>query len=183
MRKKAFIEALQVALKDLPEGEIQQSIAYFKEMIDDRIEEGMTEEEAVSDMGNIDKIAKRLLAEHQSLVEKVKGKILPKRRLATWEIILLVLGFPIWGSLLLAVVALLFSIVMTVAAIGFGSLSAIFAGVVMLLAGSFVTEHGFDGQLLTVATACTSIGLGLFCFSWMVQLYRLIKHQIRIYRK
>ncbi len=47
MKREVFIESLKIALSDLPEEEIQSSLAYFNEMIDDRIDEGMTEEEAI----------------------------------------------------------------------------------------------------------------------------------------
>lgn len=93
MKREEFIEALKLALKDLPEQEIQSSLAYFNEMIDDRIDEGMTEEEAVADMGPVNDIAAKLLMENQTLVNRVKDKLIPKRRLATWKIILLILGF------------------------------------------------------------------------------------------
>ena len=132
MKREEFTEALKLALKDLPEQEIQSSLAYFNEMIDDRIDEGMTEEEAVADLGRVDEIAAKLLAENQTLVERVKDKLIPKRRLAIWEIILLILGFPIWGSLLLAAVAILFSMLVAVASIGLGAIAGILAGFAML---------------------------------------------------
>ena len=83
MKREEFIEALKLALNNLPEQEIQSSLAYFNEMIDDRIDEGMTEEEAIADMGRVDEIATKLLAENQTLVNRVKDKFIPKRRLAT----------------------------------------------------------------------------------------------------
>ena len=83
MKREEFTEALKLALKDLPEQEIQSSLAYFNEMIGDRIDEGMTEEEAVADLGRVDEIAAKLLAENQTLVNRVKDKFIPKRRLAT----------------------------------------------------------------------------------------------------
>ena len=83
MKREEFIEALKLALKDLPDQEIQSSLAYFNEMIDDRIDEGMTEEEAIADMGRVDESATKLLAENQTLVNRVKDKFIPKRRLAT----------------------------------------------------------------------------------------------------
>ena len=61
MKREVFIESLKIALSDLPEEEIQSSLAYFNEMIDDRIDEGMTEEEAIADMGRVDEIAAKLL--------------------------------------------------------------------------------------------------------------------------
>lgn len=183
MKREEFIEALKLALKDLPEQEIQSSLAYFNEMIDDRIDEGMTEEEAVADMGPVNDIAAKLLMENQTLVNRVKDKLIPKRRLATWEIILLILGFPIWGSLLLAAVAILFSMVVAVASIGIGAIAGILAGLAMLFVGPFNFNHNLDAYLLSIAISCLSIGLGLLCFSWVVQLFRFVKTRVKQYRK
>ena len=183
MKREEFTEALKLALRDLPEQEIQSSLAYFNEMIDDRIDEGMTEEEAIADMGRVDEIAAKLLAENQTLVERVKDKLMPKRRLAIWEIILLILGFPIWGSLLLAAVAILFSMLVAVASIGLGAIAGILAGFAMLFVGPFDFNYNLDGYLLSLAISCLSIGLGLLCISWLVQLFRFVKSRVKQYRK
>ena len=183
MKREEFIEALKLALNNLPEQEIQSSLAYFNEMIDDRIDEGMTEEEAVADLGRVDEIAAKLLAENQTLVERVKDKLMPKRRLAIWEIILLILGFPIWGSLLLAAVAILFSMLVAVASIGLGAIAGILAGFAMLFVGPFDFNYNLDGYLLSLAISCLSIGLGLLCISWLVQLFRFVKSRVKQYRK
>ena len=183
MKREEFIEALKLALNNLPEQEIQSSLAYFNEMIDDRIDEGMTEEEAVADMGPVNDIATKLLMENQTLVNRVKDKLIPKRRLATWEIILLILGFAIWGSLLLAAVAILFSMVVAVASIGIGAVAGILAGFAMLFVVPFNFNHNLDGYLLSIAISCLSIGLGLLCFSWIVQLFRFVKTRVKQYRK
>ena len=47
MRKTEFLERLRAALNALPEEEAKKTIAYYAEMIDDRIEDGMSEEEAI----------------------------------------------------------------------------------------------------------------------------------------
>ena len=47
MNKTEFLDALRHALGKLPSYEVEQSIAFYAEMIDDRIEDGMSEQEAV----------------------------------------------------------------------------------------------------------------------------------------
>ncbi len=183
MKREVFIESLKIALSDLPEEEIQSSLAYFNEMFDDRMDEGMTEEEAIADMGRVDEIAAKLLAENQTLVERVKDKFIPKRRLATWEIILLILGFPIWGSLLLAAAAILVSVVVIVVSVGLGAIAGILAGFAMLFVAPFNPNSSLDGRLFSVAISCLSVGLGLLCFSWVVQLFRFVKSRVKQYRK
>ena len=75
-------------------------------MIDDRMEEGSTEEEVVSEIGNVDDIVSQIIAD-TPLVKLVKEKAKPNRMLKAWEIVLLVLGSPLWVSLLLAVIAVI----------------------------------------------------------------------------
>lgn len=58
MTKIEFIEQLTQALAHLPGQERIRVLEYFEEMIDDRIESGMSEEDAVAAMGSIEDILK-----------------------------------------------------------------------------------------------------------------------------
>ena len=40
----------------------------------------------------------------------VKEQVRPKRKIKAWEIVLLILGFPIWGSLLISAAAVVFAV-------------------------------------------------------------------------
>ena len=108
MTKLEFIFSLRDKLSGLPEDEVRDRIGFYVEMIEDRIEEGVSEEVAVSDMGSVDEIASQILSE-VPLVKIVKEKIKPKRSLSAWEIVLIILGFPIWFPLLVAVFAIIIS--------------------------------------------------------------------------
>ena len=57
MDKKSFLEDLRKKLSFLPKDELEKTLAYYSEMISDRIDAGMTEEEAVKAVGSIDEIA------------------------------------------------------------------------------------------------------------------------------
>lgn len=63
MTKTEFIQKLTEALTDLPGAERIRALEYFEEIIDDRIESGMNEEEAVAAMGSIDNILKETESE------------------------------------------------------------------------------------------------------------------------
>ena len=78
-------------------------------MIDDRMEDGLTEEDAVAEIGNTQEIISQIIAD-VPLSKLVKEKIKPKKRLGAWEITLLVLGSPLWLSLLLSAFAVIFSL-------------------------------------------------------------------------
>lgn len=109
MTKKAFLAQLETALKGLPQVEIDNTLSFYREMIDDRIEEGLSEEEAIADLGSIEEIVSKV-TEYTPLSKILASKIKPERRLKTWEIILLVLGAPIWASLGIAALAVIFSL-------------------------------------------------------------------------
>ncbi len=109
MNKLEFLEALSDALAGLSEKDIEESINYFSEMIDDRTDDGMSEKEAVASLGTPDEAARQILMD-MPLSKVVKAKVKRKRRLAAWEIVLLCVGSPIWASLLIAAFAVIFSV-------------------------------------------------------------------------
>lgn len=78
-------------------------------MIDDRTEDGMSEEEAIADIGSVNEIASQIIAEIP-LLKIAKEKIKPKRKMKAWEIVLLCVGSPIWVSLLVAAFAVIISL-------------------------------------------------------------------------
>ena len=77
MSKTEFIEQLRAALNGLSEEDLKKSVDYYEEMIDDRIEDGISEEEAISGLGSIDEIKSRIL-EDIPIRKIVKEKIKPK---------------------------------------------------------------------------------------------------------
>ena len=48
MTKQAFLAALGERLVGLPQKDIEERLTFYSEMIDDRMEEGLSEEEAVA---------------------------------------------------------------------------------------------------------------------------------------
>lgn len=108
MNKFEFITALRAKLWSIPAEDRQRSVDYYSEMIDDRMEDGLSEEAAVAAIGDLDEIVKNILAETPA-AEPAKQTKKQKRKLSWWEILLLVLGSPVWVSLLIAVAAVVFS--------------------------------------------------------------------------
>ena len=109
MNKEQFMTALRDRLSVLPQDEMEGRAAFCEEMIDNRIREGMTEEEAVNAVGTVDQIAEQALSEIP-LSRFVRGKVRPKRKLRGWEIILLVLGSPVWIPLVAAALVVLLAV-------------------------------------------------------------------------
>jgi Predicted membrane protein len=77
MNKSEFLLSLTDKLDPLPQHEIEKTRGFYAEMIDDRIEDGMSETEAVTAIGDIDTIVQDTLLE-QPLPALMKAKIQPK---------------------------------------------------------------------------------------------------------
>lgn len=57
MSKEEFLAQLRRGLAGLPQEDVEERLTFYSETIDDRIEEGLTEEAAVADVGDVDEIA------------------------------------------------------------------------------------------------------------------------------
>lgn len=108
MTKDEFLSVLGTRLSGVPAEDRQRSLEYYNEIIDDRMEDGLTQEEAVAAMGSLDKIVVEILSD-VSLGKIVKEKVVPRGEKRTWETVLLVLGAPLWLSAALALAALALS--------------------------------------------------------------------------
>jgi uncharacterized membrane protein len=84
--------------------EVEERLSFYSEMIDDRIDEGLSEADAVADVGTVSGIAEQIICDIP-LTSIAKERIMPKRRMKTWEKVLLALGSPIWFSLSIAAFA------------------------------------------------------------------------------
>ena len=154
MRKQEFIFELWKKLSDLPKGEVEERLSFYAEMIDDRMEEGLSEEEAVSEIGSPDEIAAQIMGDIP-LSKIAKEKIKTKRRLTATEIVLLVIGFPLWFPLLIVVpFSVIFSLYATLWSVVV-SFWAIFASVVGSAVGVLI------GGIVFISVGHTSVGIAL----------------------
>lgn len=168
MNKNDFLATLRERLNGLPEEDITKSLDFYGEMIDDRAEDGMSEVEAVEALGNIEDIISQILSE-VSLPRLVKEKVKPKRELKTWEIVLLILGAPLWIPLVLAVILTALAIYVSVwsliialysadLSIAVSGLASIGISVVLLFDGQFVSF----GTLFGIGLVFTGLSILLF---------------------
>lgn len=168
MTKHEFITQLRDRLSELPEREVEERLSFYIEMIDDRIEDGRTEQEAVADLGPLDEVAAQIVADIP-LFQIAKKRIKPTRRLKAWEIVLLAVGSPVWVSLLIAALAVLIALYASFWAVivslwaAFGSLAGCaFGGVV----GGLTLSIGAN-----VPAGLALIGAGAICAGLSVLLF------------
>ncbi len=107
MNKAEFLAEIRRKIQGLPQSDIEKFLDYYAEMIDDYTEDGHTEEEAIRELGSVEQIVEQILKE-TPLPRLVQEKVRPTRALRAGEIILLLLGSPLWVPMVLAVLALFF---------------------------------------------------------------------------
>lgn len=168
MRKQEFLNALNIKLFGLPKQEVEERIAFYSEMIDDRMEEGCTEEDAVLAIGSVDEIARQIIADIP-LVKIAKERMKPKNKLKAWEIVLLALGSPIWLSLGVAAFAVILSIYVSLWAVII-CLWAVFVSLACCAPSCAVIGIAFalGGNRLS---GCVMIGMGLVCAGLAIFLF------------
>lgn len=168
MNKQEFLEQLHNGLSGLPQNDIEEGLTFYSEMIDDRMDEGLSEEEAVSAIGSVDEIVKQVVADIP-LAKIAKERIKPKRRLSAGEIVLLALGSPIWFSLAVAAFAVILSLYVSLWAViislwaVFGSLVGCAVGGVA--AGVVITfTDSVPSGIAILAAGLVCAGLAIFFF-------------------
>ena len=166
MNKEDFLHALQDRLTGLPQADIQKTLDYYAESIDDRVEDGASEEQAVSALGSLDDIVSQTL-DGVPLTALVKEAVRKKRAPGALEIVLLILGSPIWLSVVIALLAVVLALYVSLWAV----LLSLAACALALVAGGifgiveavlcFATVRPLQGVLLL---SCALICLGLSVF-------------------
>ena len=149
LKKEAFLNELRSRLSGLPQSDIEDRISFFGEMIDGRIEDGMSEEDAVAGMESVDSIVSQIMSEIP-LTRLVQTRVKPEKGHKTWKIVLLICLFPIWFPLLIAFGAVLFSLLVAVWSV-------------------IISFYVVGGSLAIAALGCTVATGAYFGFGMMIQ--------------
>ena len=102
MTRQEFLSELERALDKLPHAEVEQALAFYDEAISDRMEDGLSEAEAVADLGPVDEIAAQIAAETPPIPRAIARANTGSR---TLNIVLLAVFSPIWIPIVLALAA------------------------------------------------------------------------------
>ena len=167
MNRYEFLYELKLKLAQLPESEIEGHLAYYEEMIDDRIEDGMTEVEAIASLEDVSVIAERILQD-ASIVTLVKTTVKPKNGWTTAAIVAAVIGSPIWLPILISIAAVIFSVFVTfwvvVVTIAVTMIALVLAGLALLIAPIFMIGAGLSTAMMCFAAGLGVIGIALLGF-------------------
>ena len=157
MRKEEFLAQLRGKLSGLSEENLEDHLAFYSEMINDRMEDGVSEEEAVSAVGTVEEIASQILTEMPAAAKTTK-KETGKRSLNAWEIVLLAFGSPVWISLMISLWAVIDSLWIVFAASVWASAGCIYWLIVFLSSGNC------DPVMTILGAALLGTGLSIFLF-------------------
>lgn len=167
MTRTEFLNELEKRLCFFEKAEIENWLKYYGEMLDDRIEEGQSEEEAVVSLGEIDTIINEILA--QTPITRLAKAKLNRKTLRGWEIALLIIGFPLWFPLLIAACAVVLSVYVSFWSVII-SLWAAFASVVacgfsgIVVGIGFILMDNFTSGIALIGAGLVLAGLSIFLF-------------------
>ena len=166
MRKEEFLKELKDKLKGLPPEDIDDRVGFYSEMIDDRVDEGKSEEEVIEELGGVDSVVNEI-AKDTNLMALVKEKVMPKQSLKAWQIVLIALGFPLWFPLVLVAVILclvayllIWVFVIVVYTLELSLLAVSIGGLIVFLASLFSGQP----NLIAIASSILSSGAAILLF-------------------
>ena len=165
MNREDFLAELEQRLAGLPAEDREERLSFYNEMIDDRLEDGLSEAEALASLGTPEAVAAQVLAEVPMSV-LVREKVKPREKPWGWEVILIILGFPIWFSVLVAVLAVGFSLYVCLWAVvlcAWAVAVSLFAGALGCLgfAGLYMLRRNPGGAGCSLGAALVCAGLAL----------------------
>ena len=127
MNKQEFIDELRAKLSKIPNIDIEEHLRFYEEMINDRMEDGLSEEEAIGGIGSIDEICSQASQDapksHLNL-NKARQKAELKRKR---KIIILSSTAIIWGPILIALGATAFAIAVSLLAVAISLFATLWA--------------------------------------------------------
>lgn len=172
MNKQEFLLKLKKGLSGLPKADIEERLNFYAEMIDDRMEEGFSEEDSISQIGSVEKIVSQILSDIP-FSKLVKEKVKPKKAVSILEIILLVLGSPIWLSVMIALLAVIFAFYIIILSI-IVSVWAIEVSLFACMLGALISSAVF-AFTSNFFTSVAMLGAGLVCAALSIYLFFLCK--------
>ena len=160
MNKAEFLNELSFCLHSMNDSEKNKFIIYYDEMISDYVENGMSEEGAVNKIGAPKKIAEELLGDYGSV--KLN---LPSTGSRWLNIILTVIGFPLWGSVLLAFLLMVFSVYLIIWCVplvaGAGCVGFFASSIIGIVESPFLIIKSAPVGIMQLGTGIASIGISL----------------------
>ncbi|WP_409021628.1 DUF1700 domain-containing protein [Dellaglioa sp. P0083] len=181
MNKRKFIVELEEELKHYQAADIDNTLDYYDEMIDDRLEAGESETDIILSLENPSQIAIRLTQNDRPKIQKQLST-----PIIILIVILLILGAPVWGPLLLTAAVLIATVYFLIWVVpmiaGVIATSLIISGVISLGLSPFdMFNQGFNIGLMQFGVSFVIVGVGILfsAMTWYSTKY-LIKYSISL---
>ena len=181
MNKQEFLAELRARLSDPPRTDTEERLTFYSEMIDDRMEEGLSEEDAVAAIGSVDEIADQIRSENQSAdqayqigAEAVQTAS-PQTGISAGRIALIILTFPLWTTaycFILTGILLIWSVIFLVPWSMFVGFSGAAIGTVPA-AVLYLFESYPIAALYVAGSGLLSAGLAVFTFFLSIKATKL----------
>ena len=170
MNKQEFLCELEKHLTMLPKSDVNSHILFYSEMIDDIIEDGKTEEEALLQIGSPKQVSAQIIKE-TPLYKFAKEKIetVAKTKRSALEITLLIVGSPIWISLIASAFAVVLSLYVSLWVVIISLFASVLAFVVSAIGGIVLCVYNFIignawSAIIFISFTLILLGLSIFIF-------------------
>ena len=179
MDKGLWLELFEDAIKKLPKAERNKVVMFYREMIEDKIEGGKSEDSVIAELGNPNDVAQKILNENGIQCEdkdfvKASGQVVkslePKKG-----------GIPIWlaclsgivvvpvgialGATWVAMIVSFWAVFVSLVVASLACCIAIFAGIVMAFCGVVGSGYALVGGAIagTGVTMLLAVGFYWLC--------------------
>ena len=163
MTKADFLKALATRLSSLSEIDVARSLDYYEEMIDDRMDDGMTEEEAVAAAGSPEDAAREILL-NIPITPPASAPV--KQKMDGKRIIPLILASPlllVYFALVFCLFVVLWCVPIVLWTLFVSSIAAAVGGGIAC-ASSFLEGTAETYGIFYIGLTLTSVGLAVLLF-------------------
>ncbi|MBO4904728.1 MAG: DUF1700 domain-containing protein [Lachnospiraceae bacterium] len=197
MSREEYLSGLKQKLTENDIPGVDAMIEFYDEAIADRIEDGMSEDEAVEAMEDADSIVKAAKLD-KPITALMADKVKEKHKEAdsnghgTLFVVLMIVGFPIWFPLLISFLAIIFSLYISMWAVVVSIYAVELSLGVTSIAALLSSFTFFAGQIplptaiALLGSACVLGGLTILLWKpivaltkWMIKLIKVIFRAIK----
>ena len=185
MTKDEYLSELRAGLAAFSKDEVDRAVSFYEEMVDDRVEAGVSEEEAVGSLEPPAEAAARIISEMPA-VPRAAARLRSPETPRSWSvafIVAVVIGSPVWIPLALGVIMVvvgcfigLFGLLVAVWAIAASMLLGAPIGLLYLVAG--VKAGSVAGALMGLGCGVAVAGVGVFGIHLAVAASKLLVRAI-----
>lgn len=175
MTQNEFLSGLKAHLSKIPKAEREKIVEYYTEIINDKIDEGKTEEQAVSELGSPEQVAQSVFEDYYDNETKHNNG---KKSHGVGAII----GFSVLIPFVILMVA-----VLGVVSLSFiiGSVALLIGGAAFLISSFWIFFQSFPTGLFQLGAGFFAVAIGVFAMYGSIAFgklyFRIVKATFKKY--